>query len=220
MSTVSAGSAASAPLAAMDPRAPLPAGEPLLLTLQRASAPLSPQPRAAIEHAMRAASLKPLRPRKERAPVATTIDPDQVRGAGAAFAVHTVGPPVVTPRVPTAPAPSPGGTSGPTLRLSFRGGLDDNTGIPPDTSGAVSPDHVVNPLNNTISIFDRAGSLLSALPLDAFWDNLGIKAATFDPKIVFDPYAGRFVLVSMANAERATSSLLIAVSTSADPTRT
>lgn len=206
------------PAGFMDPKAPLPAGDPLLLAIQRSSAPLSPQPRATLERVMRAAAPKPLRPRKERPPVAATVDLDQVR-TGAPPQVHSVRPPAAPPRA-SAPAAPPAAAGVPTLLGTFRGGQDNNTGIPPDTAGAIGPQHVVNPLNNTISIFDRAGTLLSALPLDNFWASLGINAGTFDPKIIYDPYGARFVLVSMGDASKPTSSLLIAVSTTSDPTGT
>ena len=189
------------------------------MTIQRSSAPLSPQSRATIARALRAAAPEPPRQRKERQPVATTVDLDQVRTTTHPQLL-SVAPPAAPPRVPAAPPAPPPAAGAPTLLATFRGGQDNNTGIPPDTAGAVGPDHVVNPLNNTISIFDRTGTLLSALPLDDFWATLGIHANTFDPKIIYDPFGARFVLVSMGDAHEPTSSLLIAVSTTADPTAT
>jgi hypothetical protein len=102
---------------------------------------------------------------------------------------------------------------------TFPGGRDNNTSIPPDTAGAVGPNHVFNPLNNDVSVFDRNGTLLSTLALDAFWAGLGLNGNTFDPRVVFDPFDGRFVFVSMADATLPTSSVFLAVSETSDPTQ-
>src|SRR5262245_7257665 len=104
------------PAGFMDPRGVLPAGDPLLLTIQRSSAPLSPQPRVVVERALRFAAAKPLRPPKERHPVAATVDVAQVRSVTAP-PLHSV-PPAPPPRAPVAPPgpPSPPPpASGPSL---------------------------------------------------------------------------------------------------------
>lgn len=207
----------AAPQAPMDPKASLPAGEPLLLSIQGSSAPLV-RGRAVTRAEASARGPKPLRSPKQRPPVATGIDRGQVWTPTAPAQVRAPTPPVGggPPRSPSAPA-----AGVPTLTLTtFNGGRDDNTSIPPDTSGAVGPHHVMSPLNNNVSIFDRTGALLSSLSLDGFWAALGINASTFDPRVVFDPFEGRFVLVTMADAERPTSSLLVAVSTTSDPMAT
>ena len=190
----------------MDPRAPLPAGEPLLLTQMASAAPF----RAAAIEALGPIRggrqhRKPLRSPKQRFPVAEAIDEEQIRG----LAAETVAAVPATAAPPAAPA----------AVTTFAGGSDNNTTIPPDTAGAVGPNHVFNPLNNNVSIFDRTGTLLSVVSLDAFWSTLGIQGNTFDPRVVFDPHGQRFIFATMANAESPTSSLLVAVSDTADPTQ-
>jgi hypothetical protein len=101
---------------------------------------------------------------------------------------------------------------------SFDGVADSGVSIPPDTAGAVSSSHVFNPLNNDIAVFDRSGNALQRLTLDDFWNEFHPGVSTFDPRVVFDPFVGRFFFATMADATLPSSSLLVAVSESEDPT--
>ena len=47
--------------------------------------------------------------------------------------------------------------------VSSRGVLDPDTRIPPDTHGAVGPNHVVGLTNAGIQVFDRSGMALTGL---------------------------------------------------------
>ena len=74
--------------------------------------------------------------------------------------------------------PGPGPISGaPALITNFAGVLDDGTRIPPDTMGAVGPNHIVEFLNSGFQVFDKTGAVVSAqVTLQAFWSVLGIAA--------------------------------------------
>jgi hypothetical protein len=73
---------AAAPSPSMDPAAALPVGDPLMLNPLRPNAPLTARGPATIAPGGgMASSVKPLRPIKERQPVATAIDLGQVRRA-------------------------------------------------------------------------------------------------------------------------------------------
>jgi hypothetical protein len=99
--------------------------------------------------------------------------------------------------------------------MIIEGGSDDGTTIPPDTQAAASKSHIFNPLNNNIHVFDLASPVApTVVPLDAFWS----RKNCFDPKVVYDPNVDRFFFVVMADATEITSSLLVAVSASGDPT--
>ncbi|MEP6719527.1 MAG: hypothetical protein ABJB21_10300, partial [bacterium] len=92
--------------------------------------------------------------------------------------------------------------------------------IPPDTMGAVGPSHVVTTTNEKILIHDRNGAVLSTVTLNAFWataPNGLASPSTFDPKILYDRFNDRFILISTANARIATSATLIATSQAGDP---
>ncbi len=105
---------------------------------------------------------------------------------------------------------------------SFAGfqGLGDNfTAIPPDTQGAVGPNHVVTILNTQVMIQSRTGVPQTNFPvtLNAFWSPLGNFNDTFDPRIFYDTAANRWIASSAVNGDTSTSALLVAASQSGDP---
>ncbi|MCE9612787.1 MAG: hypothetical protein K8T26_00835 [Lentisphaerae bacterium] len=110
-------------------------------------------------------------------------------------------------------------TLAPPVTLGFLGLPDSGTTIPPDTDGAVGPQHVMTALNSQVRIQNRTGGIISTITLAAFWSSLGV-SDVFDPKVVFDPLSGRYVFVSCAQRRSAASSLLLAVSATNDPTGT
>lgn len=198
-------------MAVMDPKAGLPSGDPLMLQQARSHAPFSPRPELLGEaiQSQEQQERKPLRSPKERAPVADEVDYAQVLNPVAPAGAGPAAPPPLAPP-PAAPPPP---------LASFRGGVDNGTAIPPDTAGAVGPNHVFHPLNNNVWIFDRNGNQVApTVSLNNFWAGLGIQGHTFDPRAIFDPFGGRYIFVTMADAERPTSSLLVAVSQTGDPT--
>jgi len=196
----------------MLPNARIGPGEPLILAVMRSAAPPWSGKRKGKAAPKGSQQQKPLRPPKERLPVARSIDPAQVRNRRA-----PAGPPPSPPaRAARAPVPR---IPPPKIAARFPGGVDDQRSIPPDISGAVGPDHVFNPLNNNVSIFDRAGAHLGSMTLDGFWAQLGLVGSTFDPRAVYDSAEGRFIFVVVANAGEPDSSLYLAVSESSDPTQ-
>src|SRR6266699_1439249 len=100
---------------------------------------------------------------------------------------------------------------------NFQAVLDNNTAIPPDTHGAVGPSHLMTVLNSQIRIQDRTGFALSTVSLNSFWASLGNPSA-FDPRILYDPYGGRWIFVAAANGNSTASAVLIGVSQTNDPT--
>lgn len=196
----------------MDPRAPTPVPQPVAYERRHVGfferAVAGPLPAAPGVAPVR----KPIRGPKEKLPVAAEVDLSQVPNLDA-------GPPPVgmapAPAAPAAPLPA-----SPPPAVDFAGGADSLASIPPDTAGAVSDRFVFNPLNDDVHIFDRAGSALSRMTLDEFWNDetQPNRFSTFDPRAVYDPDGRRFIFASMANAERPTSTLLLAVSETDDPT--
>lgn len=195
----------------MDPRAPMPQGTDVVFTsraLNLAHTAEMADRRRTLAPPVR----KPPRRKKERLPVAAEVDPLQVRNPGESLepgrAIRGAAPP--EPLAPPRPSPAP--------VITFDGVVDNRTTIPPDTAGAVGIDHIFNPLNSQIQVFDRSGASLLDLPLDVFWQREEGPVDAFDPKAVYDPSHDRFIFVSMANAERPDSALLVAVSETGDPT--
>src|SRR5437899_4163254 len=93
---------------------------------------------------------------------------------------------------------------------------DDTTAMPPDTPGAVGPNHLMTTLNTQIRIQDRSGTVLSTVSMDSFWASLGSPSA-FDPRILYDPYGGRWIFAASANGNSTASAVLIGVSQTSDP---
>lgn len=108
-------------------------------------------------------------------------------------------------------------TVSPTPILNFAGTGDNNAAIPPDTHGAVGPNHIMETLNTQVRITDKTGTQISIVDLSAFWQSLGEGNTTFDPKIVYDPYSNRYIFTTFAGPQNA-SVLMIAASQTNDPT--
>lgn len=118
---------------------------------------------------------------------------------------------IMSPNQPTrVPSPVPAST--------FLALEDNGNGIPPDTHGAVGPNHLVVATNQQVRIQSRTGSNISTVSLDAFWRSLEPFSFTFDPKVLYDPYANRFMMTVMIDFGSPNSSVLLAVSKTSDPT--
>jgi hypothetical protein len=120
------------------------------------------------------------------------------------------------------PLVGPTGISPPASH-SFRTDPFDVSSIPPDTMGAVSTAHAVTATNENLVIHTRGGVELSKVTLNAFWATSllgGSPPSTFDPKLYFDRFNGRFIFVVTANSFSATSATLLAVSQTSDPAGT
>jgi PKD repeat protein len=102
---------------------------------------------------------------------------------------------------------------------SFNALNDNGSSIPPDVNGTVGPNHLMTTLNSQVRIQDRNGNVISTVTLDAFWSPLG-GLNTFDPKILYDHVANRWMFCASANSESPSSSTLIGVSATSDPTGT
>ncbi|MEO8370975.1 MAG: BACON domain-containing carbohydrate-binding protein, partial [Candidatus Solibacter sp.] len=119
-------------------------------------------------------------------------------------------------------APEPAVIAPATTSPTFSGfqGLTDNfTAIPPDTQGAVGPQHVVTMLNTQVMIQSRSGVARANYPitLNAFWSPLGNFGDVFDPRIQYDSTADRWISCAAVNGETSSSALLVAVTQTGDP---
>jgi hypothetical protein len=124
------------------------------------------------------------------------------------------------PRPPHARRHRPTPTAQPTERAALNGfpGLgDNNTVIPPDTDGAVGPNHLVIALNSQVQVQTRSGVVLSVVSLATFWSSLGV-VSVFDPRVVYDPYGQHWIMTAAADPETTASAILVGVSRTSDPT--
>ncbi len=112
------------------------------------------------------------------------------------------------------------GVAHPQLQRNFQALLDNNTVIPPDTIGAVGPNHVMTTLNSEVRIQTKDGTILNTVSLSAFWSPLGQGQGPFDPKIVYDPTCERWIAVCDARGNSSSSKVFVALSNTDDPTGT
>ena len=92
--------------------------------------------------------------------------------------------------------------------------------VPPDTHGAVGPNHVMTTLNSQVRIQNRSGSVISTVLIDNFWAGVGGNPNCFDPKILYDQFNNRWMFTACADLRLSTSALLIGVTQTSDPTGT
>lgn len=80
-------------------------------------------------------------------------------------------------------------------------GIGQTGWVPPDPTLAVGPTHVVTTVNQRIAFYTRAGVLEFQVELNwngnpGFFETVGARGFTFDPKCFYDHYAQRFVVVA------------------------
>jgi hypothetical protein len=119
-----------------------------------------------------------------------------------------VDPAPAAPSAPASPAPA----------SSFQALGDNNTSIPPDTHGAVGPNHAMTVLNTQVRVQSRTGSTLSTVTLNTFWSSVNGGNGAFDPKVFYDPASSRWMFVACDDSRSAGSGVLIGVSQTDDPT--
>jgi len=91
-------------------------------------------------------------------------------------------------------APRGGAGSSPALTQSFQGvirGEAASSTYPPDTCGAVGPDHFVVVVNRVFAVYDKdTGSLLTMMNLGTF-----LPGSNGDPRVLYDQYSGRWIVI-------------------------
>lgn len=110
-----------------------------------------------------------------------------------------------------------------------KGGLWPSPNRTPDPSGAVGPNHLVSVVNASIEWHTKAGVQQNSEALASFFSPLTPvnRDRIFDPKVIYDQYAGKFVVVALEKTDTSqgspttdpanTSRILLAVSNTNDP---
>ena len=68
-------------------------------------------------------------------------------------------------------------------------------GIPPDPMIAVGHDHIVTVVNNSMEIHSTTGTFLASVGFPTFFASISLAATPFDPKVRYDQYRDRFIVV-------------------------
>ena len=96
--------------------------------------------------------------------------------------------------------------------------------IPPDPIMAAGPEHVIGCVNSNFAIFDKSGTMLKQIDGTLWFENVlpGLGAGepfgfVYDPQIVYDHHADRWVMLYIADNNASESYLLISTSDDANP---
>lgn len=111
-----------------------------------------------------------------------------------------------------------GETSSPAPSASFFATDDDGQVTVPDTSGAVGPNHLLVALNSQVQVQARDGAVLVSVTLDSFFSSLDRNIFCYDPRCLYDPFAGRWIISAAANPGMDNAGIVVAVSATDDPT--
>lgn len=127
----------------------------------------------------------------------------------------------IAPKIDDIPAAAiRGGSPSAPLVLEFEG-IDAWIYLPPDTEGAVGPDHYVQMVNVETAIYDKTGNLLVGPFFNKeLWSGFGGPCEILnngDPIALYDERADRFVLSQFA-VNLGAESICFAVSQTPDPT--
>jgi hypothetical protein len=98
-------------------------------------------------------------------------------------------------------------------------GLDDpGNYIPPDPYIAAGPDHLIQIDNSRFRISDKAGNTTKTIDADEWFASTLTDASAFDPKVIYDHYDQRWVMVWLdADFSSSNGYFLLSVSDDADP---
>jgi hypothetical protein len=92
------------------------------------------------------------------------------------------------------------------------------SGVPNDNDMAISNDgKIISVINSSIYMYDEVGTLLFFTSLAAFSDTLGIPDSKFDPKVLYDPRADKFVILFLAGFDPEHTNVIIGFSQTNDP---
>ena len=135
---------------------------------------------------------------------------------------QTSNPLLQDPVVQTAPAAA----AMPSVGASFEGmNIAQGCGscLPPDTDGAVGPNHYVQMVNTTLAVYNKAtGALISGpTPIKNLWSSGECAVQNDgDPIVVYDQLADRWLISQFVASAAPNYAECIAISTTPDPTGT
>ena len=105
----------------------------------------------------------------------------------------------------------------PSLGTNFTGNLH-NGFYPPDNSMAISNGGIIiSVTNSTIYYFNSSGTQTYANSFASHFSSIGPTATIFDPVVIYDPDADRFVVVALHGGTSSTSAVIVSFSQTNDP---
>src|SRR5262245_23205546 len=109
-------------------------------------------------------------------------------------------------------------TAAPTASTNFSG-IPATGWIPPDCTMAVGPAHVMLSVNSSVAVHNKAGgAAVLQRTLTQWFSNVVSGQTVFDPKLLYDQHAARWVLLAVAFRTNPNASVfLLSVSATANP---
>lgn len=93
-------------------------------------------------------------------------------------------------------------------------------GTPNDNDVAISNGgFVISCVNTNMNIYNDTGRLIMGKMLNVLGQKLGTLNRTYDPRVIYDPEADRFIVVFLQGSSSADTRIIIAFSASNDPTK-
>jgi len=102
------------------------------------------------------------------------------------------------------------------LNENFQG-ISQTNYAPPDPVIAVGTNNVLEAVNTSFAVFNKSGSKISQTDFAVFFGSLANNVNLTDPKVIYDQYSQRFVML-LLGYNTSKSVYLIAVSQTSDPT--
>jgi len=98
------------------------------------------------------------------------------------------------------------------------GTLNGGASIPPDNSGCVGPNHFLIGVNQAVQWYTKARVQQHSQTLNNFFSATSPATGLFDPKVLYDQYNDRYVIISDEEDDNSkTSNIHLAVSQTNDP---
>jgi len=105
----------------------------------------------------------------------------------------------------------------PTVTANFAG-IPQTQFQPPDCAVGVGPQHVLASVNADLACYSKAGAQLFRVALTAFFNPVLQGAVIFDPRVAYDHYADRYIVVATARVNNPPASFhVVAVSQTPSP---
>ncbi len=99
----------------------------------------------------------------------------------------------------------------------------DSSVVPPDTDGAVGPNHFVEFINGRFAVFDKGtGTNVISITDNDFWTNTGVDLtglALSDTRVIYDPLSGHWFAseIDLNRSSLVNNRFLLGISATADP---
>jgi hypothetical protein len=102
------------------------------------------------------------------------------------------------------------------LSNNFAGIPDQGFTIPPDPYLAVGPNHIIGVVNSRFRIMDKSGNVQKTIEASSFYSSTLSGSDPFDPKVAYDQFAQRWIMVWL-HVTSSAGYFLVSVSDDADP---